>query len=149
MSDNASTWTKRTESANIYTSNQLTLAALWKPGPRNPAYKRHEICMILHQLFIPHIIQYKNITDILPFSRHFVYILHHEKTLRRKNGQRVHIRWRSDFPQLLCKNNTILTMSWSFIRFLHWIFNDAEQERIQTSHGAAYGEDHVHAELQP
>lgn len=91
----------------------------------------------------------KNITDILPFSRHFVYILHHGKTLRRKNGQRVHIRWRSDFPQLLCKNNTILTMSWSFIRFLHWIFNDAEQERIQTSHGAAYGEDHVHAELQP
>lgn len=74
VSDNASTWTKRIESANIYTSNQLALAALWKPGPRNPAYKRHEICMILHQLFIPHIIQYKNITDILPFSRHFVYI---------------------------------------------------------------------------
>lgn len=150
MSDNASTWTKRTESANIYTSNQLTLAALWKPGPRNPAYKRHEICMILHQLFIPHIIQYKNITDI---SCHSVDILSTsyitEKTLRRKNGQRVHIRWRSDFPQLLCKNNTILTMSWSFIRFLHWIFNDAEQERIQTSHGAAYGEDHVQAELQP
>lgn len=96
--------------------------------------------MILYQLFIPHIIQYKNIADILPFSRHFVYILHRWKTLRRKNGQRVRIRWRRHFPQSFSKNNTILTTTWSFIRFLHWILNDAEQERIQTSHGAERGE---------
>lgn len=115
----------------------------------DPVNKRHKICMILYQLFIPHIIQYKNIADILPFSRHFVYILHRWKTLRRKNGQRVRIRWRRHFPQSFSKNNTILTTTWSFIRFLHWILNDAEQERIQTSHGAERGETRLLAESQP
>lgn len=86
---------------------------------------------------------------ILQISCHSVDILSTSYITEKRWGGKTVKEFTSD-GEVTSRNCFAKTIpSWSFIRFLHWIFNDAEQERIQTSHGAAYGEDHVQAELQP